>query len=83
MTIDHPAYDPNLEMSVVGNGVNASFSGFYSTPWNPSYLAAGGQTAYWDDMIAADNSVAPVPEPSTLTLVGLGLAALAMKRRRR
>jgi len=82
VTIDHPALDPNLEMSVVGEGVNATFSGFYSTPWSPSVLAVSGPTAYWDDMIAVDNAVAPVPEPATVALVGLGLAPWAFKRRR-
>ena len=83
LRIEHPAYDLNLEMSIVGDGVNETFSGYYNTPWNPSILAFGGPTAFWDDVYAVSGALPAVPEPSTAALVGLGLLGLGCRLRRR
>ena len=74
---------PNLEMSVVGTGVNVQYSGGFTAPGGFATLYVNGPNAYWDDMKVVSGALPSVPEPSSAFLGALGLLALARRDRRR
>ena len=71
---------PNIEMSVIGTGVNVQYSGGFSAPGGFATLYANGPNAYWDDMRVVSGGL-PIPEPSSALLV-LGAVGLARRGRR-
>lgn len=53
------------------------------TTWD-LYPASDGASSFdWQFTFTVNNTVAPIPEPSTLILLGAGLAGLALWRRKR
>jgi hypothetical protein len=68
LTVTHTVADgQSINMSVIGNGINDSYTATYGTTGSPNALSVSGPNTYWDD-ITAGYAAVPVPEPSSIPL---------------